>query len=166
MEFSLKPLSLQSMGRALGHAQNYRLLNEPEQAESICRDILRLAPDHAQASLLLVLSLTDQFKTRLGGRIKRALKALERIQDPYANLYYHGVILERVARAKLTHTTPGSKFSAYAHFREAMKWYEKAEKIRPPENDDSILRWNACVRTIRARKLRPSPDDTFLPLLE
>ena len=67
MEFSLKPLSLQSVDRALRHAQDYRLRNEPEQAESICRDILRVAPDHAQALLLLVLSLTDQFKTPTRG---------------------------------------------------------------------------------------------------
>ncbi len=166
MEFPLKPLSLQSVDRALQKAEQYRLLNEPEQAESICRDILRVAPDHAAALLLLVLSLTDQFKTRLGGRIKRALEALERIEDPYARAYYQGVILERVARAKLSRTTPGSKFSAYAHFREAMSWYEKAESIRPPENDDAILRWNACIRTIRARKLQRSPEDMFMPLLE
>ena len=29
-----------------------------------------------------------------------------------------------------------------------MSWYEKAEAIRPPSNDDALLRWNACARLI------------------
>jgi hypothetical protein len=33
-------------------------------------------------------------------------------------------------------------------FREAMRYFEEAEKIRPPHNDDAILRWNRCARLV------------------
>jgi hypothetical protein len=39
-----------------------------------------------------------------------------------------------------------------------MDTYEKAIAIRPPGNDDSVLRWNACARTIQLASLRPSHD--------
>ena len=39
----------------------YRLLNEPEQAESICLDILDVDPDNQEALVTLILALTDQF---------------------------------------------------------------------------------------------------------
>jgi hypothetical protein len=33
-------------------------------------------------------------------------------------------------------------------FKQAMLHFEEAEKMRPPDNDDSILRWNRCVRLL------------------
>ena len=43
---------------------------------------------------------------------------------------------------------------------------EKAEAIRPADNDESILRWNTCARMInRHQRLKPAtedPRDTFL----
>jgi hypothetical protein len=40
--FELKPLSQQAIPDALKKAERYRFLNEPRQAESICRDILNV----------------------------------------------------------------------------------------------------------------------------
>ncbi len=31
---------------------------------------------------------------------------------------------------------------------EARSWYERAEALRPPGNDDVLLRWNACARLL------------------
>jgi hypothetical protein len=31
----------------------------------------------------------------------------------------------------------------------AMLCFEQAEKIRPPDNDDALLRWNRCVRLLQ-----------------
>ena len=31
-----------------------------------------------------------------------------------------------------------------------MACFEQAEKIRPRDNDDSILRWNRCVRLLQS----------------
>ena len=47
--FQLKPLSPSAIPAALAKAERYRLLNEPEQAESICEDILAAQPDNRAA---------------------------------------------------------------------------------------------------------------------
>ena len=44
--FELKPLSREAFPAALEKAERYRLLNEPLEAESICRDILAVDPDN------------------------------------------------------------------------------------------------------------------------
>src|SRR5271167_44639 len=59
--FDLKPISPEAVPVALAKAERYRLLNEPWQAESICRDVLRIEPEHDLALTMLLLSLTDQF---------------------------------------------------------------------------------------------------------
>ena len=56
--------------------------------------------------------------------------------------------------------------SSYDGFREAMEWYEKAEALRPAGNDDALLRWNTCVRTLQKNpSLRPRPEEAFEPVL-
>ena len=57
-------------------------------------------------------------------------------------------------------------YAAYDALREAMSWYEKAAALRPPENDDATLRWNACARTIMDHRLAARAEDDFRPLLE
>jgi hypothetical protein len=48
-----------------------------------------------------------------------------------------------------------------------MEWYERAEAIRPAQNDDSILRWNACVRLLARRaQLKPDTVESYEPSLE
>ena len=54
----LKSLSEEFIPKALDKAEHYRLLNEPWQAESICRDILSISPNHQQAILQLILALS------------------------------------------------------------------------------------------------------------
>jgi hypothetical protein len=44
------------------------------------------------------------------------------------------------ARAQLDQGLPVAKFVAYELLREAMCWYERAEAMRPPDNDDAVLR--------------------------
>ena len=63
--FALKPISQASITGALAKAERYRLLNEPNEAESICRDILEVEPDNRQALISLILALTDQFPQEL-----------------------------------------------------------------------------------------------------
>ena len=43
---------------------------------------------------------------------------------------------------------PGAGNVAYAQLRQAMEFYETAEKLGPPGNDDAILRWNTCARVV------------------
>jgi len=47
--------------RAVAKAERYRLLNEPQEAESICRDILAIDAGNHDVLVMLLLSITDQF---------------------------------------------------------------------------------------------------------
>ena len=47
--FELKRIAPDGIPSALEKAQRYRLLNQPEQAESICRDIIAVDGDHQDA---------------------------------------------------------------------------------------------------------------------
>jgi len=62
--------------------------------------------------------------------------------------------------------TPDGVFQAYDWFRNAMDLFEKAESIRPPGNDDALLRWNTCVRIIVQYKLTARQEDYVEPFLE
>jgi tetratricopeptide (TPR) repeat protein len=149
--FELKPIHREAVPNALRKAELYRLLNESAQAESICYDILQVDPDNQRALTTLLLALTDQFDQ--GIPVNSPQELLPRLHGEYEQAYYAGIIYERKARAQLTGGIPGGGFVAYELLREAMFWYERAEAIRPPDNDDATLRWNACVRTISARRL-------------
>ena len=46
--FELKPLSPDAVPRALAKAERYRLLNEPNEAQSICLDVLAADPDNQE----------------------------------------------------------------------------------------------------------------------
>jgi len=163
--FELKPITKEAILKALEKAERYRLLNEPGQAESICLDVLRVDPENQQALITLLLALTDQFDKGLA--MNQAQEVLPRLQNEYERAYYTGIICERWGRARLIQGGPGSGFAAYHWFREAMNWYEKAEAIRPPGNDDATLRWNTCARTIMHNPhLTPGPEERFEPLLE
>jgi len=164
-EFQLKPIHEGAIAEALAKAERYRLLNDPAQAESICRDVLRARADHQEALVTVILALTDQFsseRSAAGARMARDYAA--RLDDEYGRLYYRGLIREREARALLTRAM--TRALAYDGLREAMELYEQAEHIRPPGNDDAILRWNSCVRTIRRERLEPRTDDEEPQLLE
>lgn len=155
--FHLKPITREAVPRALEKAERYRLLNEPREAESICRDILEVDPENQKALVTLVLALSDRFHK--GGSVHPAQEILPRIQDEYQRTYYSGIICERRGKALLDHGAPGSGYVAYDWFRDAMELYEKAETIRPAGNDDAILRWNTCARAIMQHHLQPGPQE-------
>jgi len=160
MEFELKTLSSEAVSRALAKAERYRLLNEPGEAESICRDALEIEPENQEALTNLLLALTDQFDDIHASAVAEAWKIVVRLQDEYDRAYYTGIIHERRAKAQLRHATPGGGPQVYEWLRQAMHWYDKAEAIRPPGNDDAILRWNACARLImRDPHLKPVAEE-------
>ncbi len=165
MEFELKSLSPEAIPEALGKAERYRLLNEPSQAESICLDILRIDQTNQSALVTLLLALTDQFGTE--ATAARAREVLGRLEGEYDRAYYAGIISERSARAHMRQGLPSAGFKAYEELVHAMAWYEKAERLRPSGNDDSILRWNTCARTLmRHHELRPQPQERLEPVLD
>lgn len=164
--FELKPLSEEAIPAALEKAMRYRLLNEPAEAESICHDVLRTDPDNQHALVTLLLAITDQFGRGYGGSVAQAKDVLPRLRDVYERTYYAGIILERRGKALLLQGGAGAGFEAYQCLREAMTWFEKAEDIRPPGNESTRLRWNACVRLISRHKLTPRPEQLHEMQLE
>ena len=164
--YELKPLSKAGIPAALAKAERYRLLNEAAEAESICRDVLRLEPENQPALVTLLLALTDQFGRGLPAVVNQAWEILARLQGDYERAYYAGIICERRAKGRLRQGGPGSGSFAYGSLGEAMAWYEKAEAIRPAGNDDALLRWNTCARIISDRQLEPGPEERSDPPLE
>ncbi|MEE9298257.1 MAG: hypothetical protein V3V29_04400 [Acidimicrobiia bacterium] len=160
-EFELKTITPDGIDAAINRAEHYRLLSQPVQARSICHDVLSVDADNQRALVVLVLAMTDQFETGVSS-VKEAKERANQLTDEYERHYYNGIIVERRARALLTRG-PSAAFS-YDGFREAMEWYEKAAEARPGGNDDSILRWNSCVRTIQDRNLRPRHPEVELGL--
>jgi tetratricopeptide (TPR) repeat protein len=160
-EFELKRIAPDGIEAAIRRAEHYRLLNQPVQARSICHDVLAVEPDNERALIVLLLAMTDDFKAGTTS-VSDAKEQADKLTDDYQRHYYNGIIAEREARALLTK----GHSAAFAHgsFREAMEWFDKAAEIRPEGNDDAILRWNACVRTIRDENLRPRQPDPELGL--
>ena len=163
MSFELKAISAGAVPGALEKAERYRLLNDPEQAESICRDVLTVDGRNQDALRILLLSLTDQFPHADGGaHAREAREVIGRLVGDYDRAYYAGLVHEREARALLARH--GVQSAAYHGFREAMDWYEKAEGLRAAGNDDALLRWNSCARSIAAHRLHAEPDEREQPL--
>ena len=159
---ALKPLSEEAIPAALAKAERYRLLNESEMAESICEDVLAADDDHQQALVMLILAITDQFGRGAGAHVApaRARALLPRLHDEYERLYYDGIISERCARAHLAHGGQRGDALAAGWFAKALALFERSMALRPAANDDAVLRWTACARTLnRHPELEPRPEE-------
>ena len=149
MGHPLKPISKAGIPEAIAKAEHYRNLNEPEETESICRDILAADPEHQLARRLLGLAMTDQFIGAASDRYAEVLSIFQALRDPYEQLYYTGLLHERRAKTQLL--VGYAAHTLRPLVEEAMRCFAEAEKIRPAGNDDSILRWNRCVRLLESR---------------
>jgi tetratricopeptide (TPR) repeat protein len=147
MEYKLKYISPAGIAEAIAKAELYRSLNEPEEAESICRDILNIEPQRQLALRLLGLALTDQFTGSASDRYREAEQTFQQLNDPYERLYYAGILYERRAKAQFSSGLP--LHALLPLFEQALLSFGEAEKVRPPGNDDAILRWNRCVRLLQ-----------------
>jgi len=163
--FTPKRLSREGVPAALEKAERYRLLNEPWQAESICRDILEVDPENAKAVVTLLLAITDQFEGEPHTDVANAQALLPRLPGEYQRAYYGGIICERWAGRMLHGGSPGLGPVAYGWLRRAMGLYELAEQDRPTGDDDAILRWNTCARIIeRHPDARPAEAQPESPI--
>ncbi|MBL8986227.1 MAG: hypothetical protein JNJ80_08150 [Gemmatimonadetes bacterium] len=158
--FQLKPMTPGGVAAALAKAERYRLLNEPEGAESICLDVLEVDSGNQQALITLLLARTDQIAQGIAGSVTRAREVLPRLRDEYDRAYYAGIINERRGHAQLLSPSMGASALAYDWFIEAMECYQRAEGIRPAGNDDAVLRWNSCARVLNAHpELTPRHEE-------
>lgn len=148
MDRQLKSISKSGIPEALAKIQHYRYLNQAEEAESICRDVLAVDPENQMALRQLGLSLTDQFSGAAGDRYHEAQSCFEQLTSPYERAYYLGILHERRAKAQMRAGHLAK--SMLASFEKAMECFEEAEKLRPAGNDDALLRWNRCLRLLQA----------------
>jgi hypothetical protein len=161
--FNLKPLSNDAIESALAKAERYRLLNEPDEAESICLDVLEIDPDNQPAKVMLLLALSDQCGEASGAAV-RAQQLAGSLENEYERCYYSGLVAERRARAHLKRGG-AAPHGVYDWLMDALEYFERAEKVRPAGNDDAILRWNTCVRILQKHpELQPAGDLREEPL--
>jgi len=166
--FELKRLSPDGIDAALARAEQYRLLNEPWHAESICRDILEIDATNQQALVKLILALTDQFgRTAIAALFKEARELVAGLGGEYERTYYEGIVYERRGKAHFERRQPGSGRVAHEWYEKAMESFEKAEALQPPHVEDATLRWNTCARMLMKHdSIRPPEPDTTPQLLE
>jgi hypothetical protein len=146
MTFELKKLTHEGIDSALSKAERYRLLNEPAEAASICRDVLALDAENQQALVMLMLSLSDQYSHGIDAS-KEIDAVAAKVTDPYEKYYFSGLALERRAKALFAHrSNMGTRHIVHAWVHKAMHLFEQAEAVRPAGNDEPLLRWNACAR--------------------
>jgi tetratricopeptide (TPR) repeat protein len=148
MEYVVKQIHPDGIETALQKADKYRSLNQPTEAESICRDVLAIDGDNQLALRTLGLALTDQFGASSSALFAEAERVFDRLHDPYERAFYTGLACERQAKAQLAARIP--LYSVRPLFDQALGHYAEAERLRPPGNDDPILRWNSCVRVLHA----------------
>jgi hypothetical protein len=146
-KFELKTISKAGIPEAISKAELYRSLNEPEDAESICCDILAVEPEHQLALRLLGLAITDQFCGDASDRHREAGSLFQKLTANYERLYYTGLLHERRAKAQMRVGRP--LHTLVPLFAEAMRCFGEAEIIHPPNNDDAVLRWNRCARLLQ-----------------
>lgn len=163
----LKALTAEAVPAALEKAVRYRLLNEPEMAENICKDVLRAEPENQEALTTLILALTDQFTGPRPVPSQEPRSLIAKLRSDYEREYYEGLIEERMGLAWLRSEKPRAGATAYEFLQRAMHHFERAEALRPRGNDDALLRWNSCVRIIDANPdIAPAGDaiekDTLL----
>jgi hypothetical protein len=151
MNYQLKSISKAGIAEALAKVELYRYLNEPEESESICRDILAVDPQQQLALRLLGLAITDQFTGGVSDRSREAEEVFQRLTDRYEQLYYTGLLQERRAKAQLR--AGQLPHAVFPLLERALQCFGEAERLRPAGNDDAILRWNRCVRLLQTPSL-------------
>ena len=124
----------------------------PEEAESICLDILAVVPDHQDALILLLLALTDKFTgSGLEPSLSQAIEIVDKLDSTYCKFYYTGIIQRAQGPSTIsTREVSGPKPVAYDWFVKAMNAYSKALSGCDPDNQDTLLRWNSCARFINS----------------
>ncbi len=144
MANTLKHLAPEHLEAAVAKAAHYRDLNQPQEAESICRDVLEVDAVNQAAWRLLGLALTDRFGETEAGLLEQAIAAFERLEDEYDRTYHSGVAWERAAKA---HVERGEAHSAVTAFEHALALFERSGRMKP-DSPDPVLRWNRCVRLL------------------
>src|SRR2546423_419639 len=89
--FSFRLLSKDSIPDAMKKAERYRLLGEPDEAESVCLDILQVDPDNQEARVDLILAISDQFGRERRPHVGLAMKGAGQPHQEYPPRESHDV---------------------------------------------------------------------------
>jgi len=152
-DHELKRLPAHELDSAVEKAMLYRELNQPEEAESICQDVLVVDDKHQNARRVLGLAITDRFAEIEVGLFEEAMKVFEKLDVEYDRIYHQGVAWERLGKA---HLRRGEGHGALTALEHAIEHFERAEKIARAtnvSNPDPVLRFNRCIRLLRSHKL-------------
>ena len=152
MEYKLKTISTSGIDGALSKAQLYRYLNEPEESESICQDILAADPENQAAKRLLGLAITDQFRGVPADRYPEAEATFKALSDPYKREYYLGILCERRAKAQ-------SRRSALACLGSAIRRSHEAFRGGRDHQAQRQRRGRASLEPMRPFAADDSPKD-------
>jgi hypothetical protein len=148
---TLKTIAIEAVPTALEKARQYRLLNEPNDAESICLDILAVTPDNQEALKTLLLALTDKFAVfGVSPSFEQASEIVGKLDTSHCKAYYSGIIYERRAKFHLKQGGPGAGTAAYQWLVKAMDAFNMAITECDTKNQEAVLRWNACARIINS----------------
>ena len=145
MSWELKKLADKNLVAAITLAKHYRDLNQPDEAESICRDVLDVAPANVDALRTLGLALTDRFPTAWMSLFDEACATFNKLPNEYERVYYVGVAWERYAKAQLE---AGRAHNAIHAFEEALARFEEAAGLAAKDDPAPILHYNHCVRAL------------------
>ena len=165
MGWELKKLADKNLEAAMALAKHYRALGEPDEAESICRDVLDVAPTQVDALRTLGLALTDRFSSAWMSLFDEVCSTFTKLPSDYDRVYHIGIAWERYAKAQLE---AGRAHNAIHAFEEAMKHFEEAQTLAAKDDPSPILRYNRCVRALtthpdlmRASELPQQPKYEF-----
>jgi tetratricopeptide (TPR) repeat protein len=145
MAWKLKELGARNLAAAVTLAKHYRDLNQPEEAESICRDVLAVSGDDTEALRTLGLALTDRFPTAWMTLFDEACGVFAKLPSTYERVYYTAIAWERYAKAQLE---AGRAHNAIHAFEEALQGFSEAEKLGQADDPAPILHYNRCVRAL------------------
>ena len=165
MSYELKRLADKNLGTAITLAKHYRDLNQPDEAESICRDVLEVSPDNVDALRTLGLALTDRFASQWMSLFDEACSTFKKLPSDYERAYYVGIAWERFAKAQLE---AGRAHNAIHAFEEAIERFDEASQHAAKDDPAPILHYNRCVRALttnpeltRASAAPPQPKFEF-----
>ena len=151
MEYKVKRISTAGIAEAIAKAELYRSLNEPEEAESICRDILAIEPQHQLALRLLGLALTDQFTGHGSDRYRETEEIFRQLKDPYERLYYTGI----TARAARESAAQGRATASFTVQRSSTMLYTLSQRLRKSVRQETTMPSFAGIVACDCFKIQP-----------
>ena len=130
------------------------------------RTCLQADPSNADAVRTLILALTDSFQYHELGSVSRAQDLVATLPSEYERAYFAGLVAERRARALLVRGGPGRACPRAICCARRCAPSNAPNRVKPSDNDDALLRWNACARLFqRHPELVAADEERTAPVM-